>query len=144
MAKDFSIRYVSDDRDFEIVFDIRRKVFQDELGLTEEEDLDGHDHIAHHYLILDGLNAIGTGRWRITPAGNVRIERIAIIEGQRGFGAGSHLVTELLKQIPTGLEVKIEASTKAMEFWKLVGFVPLDEPYLESGIAHQTMILLSE
>ena len=75
-AEALHIIYVSEDAEFEAVYDIRAKVFQDEHGVPEELEVDGHDHVAHHYLaLLDGV-PVGTARWRITLGGKAKLERV--------------------------------------------------------------------
>ncbi|MEM7036344.1 MAG: GNAT family N-acetyltransferase [Bacteroidota bacterium] len=136
----FQVVSVHEEREFEHCFEIRAEVFQEELGITEEEDLDGHDHIAHHFLIVSGHRLVGTGRWRITLGGKAKIERIAVLEVWRGKGAARVLVETMLKYMPKDRELYVEAYAEIVGFWEKMGFEADGEVYEVAGIEHQRMV----
>lgn len=134
-----TVRRVSQDLEFEKVFSIREKVLQQEFNVPEEFDLDGHDHIAHHYLAVEGGKALGTARWRITLGRKVKLERFAVLPEARGTGIGNSLVEAVLNDVPRDMEVFLEAHGDVVDFYLRHGFQCDGESYDVSGIPHQRM-----
>lgn len=135
-----SVQTVSTDREFEMVFAIRQKVLQEEFGVPEEFDLDGHDHIAHHYLALVDGKAVGTARWRITLGRKVKLERFAVLPELRGEGIGKALLESVLEAVPRDMETYLEAHGDVVPFYEAYGFQPDGQAYDVSGIPHQRMV----
>ncbi len=57
-----SYKLVTSDKEIEGAFEVRRKVFIEEQGISEELELDGHDSEALHMVVKDGERVIGTAR----------------------------------------------------------------------------------
>jgi GNAT superfamily N-acetyltransferase len=120
---DIKAGYVDEDSEFEHVYNIRCAVFQRELGMSEDSDMDGHEHISHHYLAwYDGI-PVGAGRWRLTMAGKAKIERVAVLPEFRRLGVGSKLMELILNHVPEGREVVLESPPVAVPFFSKQGFV---------------------
>lgn len=132
---------VSEDSEFETIFDIRREVFVEEQQVPEEDEYDGYEHISNHYLAsLEGVPA-GTARWRVTPGGMIKLERFAVLKPFRGKGVGDALVRAVLSQIPRHLDTYLHAQVQVIDFYKKFGFVEEGELFDECGIMHRKMIL---
>lgn len=138
---DIQIRYVEDDDDFGRVYAIRAAVFQKEHGLAEEAEIDGHEHISHHYLaIADGV-AVGTARWRMTMAGKAKLERFAVFSTYRKQGVGRALTETMLRHVPANRPVFVEALGDVVGFYEKMGFEAEGEPFEAHGLPHQRMTL---
>lgn len=143
---EIQVQYVEEDQDFELIYQIRAAVFQEEYGLDEEAELDGHEHISHHYLASikvdqDQWLPVGTARWRMTMAGKAKLERFAVLKSHRHTGIGRALATAILKQVPRGREVFLEALEPVIGFYERLGFIPEGEPYEVEGLKHIRMRL---
>src|SRR6187431_2470324 len=98
--QDTYIIHAEEDADFDQIFTIREAVFQDEMGVAEEAQIDGFDAVAHHYIMMLGSQAVGVSRWRVTLGGNIRLERLAILPAYRRRGLGRALMEKMLADIP--------------------------------------------
>jgi predicted GNAT family N-acyltransferase len=68
---------------------LRRQVFIIEQGVPQEEEWDGQDETAQHWLATDAAGiAIGTAR--LLPSG--QIGRMAVLSDYRGTGIGATLL----------------------------------------------------
>lgn len=139
---EWSVRIADADAEFDIVFDIRRRVFGGEQNVPEEIDLDGHDPEAHHYLLLCGDVPAGTARWRITPGGMIKLERFAVLPEFRGGGGGALLVKTVTSHIPRNRETYLNAQEKVIGFYEKLGFVAVGDFFEEAEIRHKKMVLL--
>lgn len=129
--------------DLSEVMNIRRKVFIEEQGVSEEEEFDEYDDLAVHALVFDVNNEnrpVATGR--VYHDGNsYRIGRIAVLKEERGKDYGDFVVRLLINKafLSGAEEVVISAQTKAVPFYEKIGFKPYGESYLEAGIEHIMM-----
>ena len=69
------------------------------------------------------------------------IGRMAVLKPWRGRGLGSAILEALVgaARARGDQEVVLSAQTHALEFYRLHGFEPRGEVYLEAGIEHQEM-----
>ena len=134
---------IHSDREFELVFDLRARILQEEMGVPEDFDLDGNDHIANHYLAFVDNQPVGTARWRVTLGRKVKLERFAVLPEFRGKGIGRKLLDTIITDTPVGQEVFLEAHEEVVPFYEKNGFIRDGSSYDVSGILHQRMIFLS-
>lgn len=137
---DLIVLRANTDADYDHIFDIRTRVFEEELGL-EEQAWDGFDHLSQQYLALYKAEAAGTGRWRLTLNGQIRIEQMAVLPAFRGLGIGSALVEAMLPDLPAGREVFLLALERVAPFYARLGFRPEGPPFEAEGQLHQRMVL---
>ena len=128
---------------FEDVKEIRKVVFGEELGYTEELNFDGFDKQAIHavaYLDRDYIQPVGIGRLIQIEEG-YKIGRIAIKKEARKCGYGEFIVRMLVdKGLLMGADrVLVGAQPHAIEFYRKIGFRPVGESYVEAGIEHTVM-----
>lgn len=130
---------------FEDVKEIRKVVFGEELGYTEELNFDGFDKQAIHavaYLDRDYTQPVGIGRLIQIEEG-YKIGRIAIKKEARKCGYGEFIVRMLVdKAFQAGAkEVIVGARPEAISFYEKIGFVPTERRYEEAGTEHTVMVL---
>ncbi len=136
-----NIVLVEDDAGFESVYDIRHEVFQEEQHVPEETEVDGNDHVAHHYLAIVDDRYVGTGRWRLSLGGNVRMERLAVLKDYRHHGVGRALMERMLSAVPPNREIYLHAPVDAAKFYAKLGFEQRGEAFEEAGMPHIEMYL---
>jgi predicted GNAT family N-acyltransferase len=79
--------------DYQKMVSIRAAVFMAEQACPYEEEFDGNDLWATHFLVFDGRDAVGTLRMRWF-AGFAELERVVLLRGQRGRPARQVMLAE--------------------------------------------------
>jgi YbgC/YbaW family acyl-CoA thioester hydrolase len=123
---------------------LRRAVFVQEQGVPEHEEWDAADAQSLHAVLYNSLEqAIATGRLLPSEAGVGRIGRMAVHAELRGQGHGAQLLDALIEAARARGDqwLELHAQLTAVCFYRRRGFAEIGEPYLEVGIAHQTMRL---
>jgi len=120
---------------------IRKIVFCDEQGYSEDEEFDELDATSTHILMLDGELPIGTGRI-IEEDGYFKLGRIAVLKEYRGKNLGFQLVNEMIRIANNmgATQFKISAQTYAKAFYEKFGFKQIGEEYFEGHVPHIKMV----
>ncbi|MCX6003884.1 MAG: GNAT family N-acetyltransferase [Chloroflexi bacterium] len=132
---------VNDELELKQAFEVRRKVFIEEQGISGDEEWDGFDDSALQFVAKNGDKVIGTARVRFPSADCAKIERMAVLKSFRKQGIGRGIISnieELLKQrqIP---HVILHAQWSAVPFYQSRGFVKTGKPFFEADIKHIKM-----
>jgi len=135
------VRRVDSDSDFNHIFDIRTAVFVKEQEIDQEDEYDGFDHLAHHYLALHDGEPAGASRWRMTQTGRIKMERFAVKNDFRGKGIGKALLAGMLKDVPKQTEIYLHAQAFMTAYYEKMGFAVEGEEFEEAGIPHLAMVL---
>lgn len=133
----------TDDR-YNHVFTIRTTVFVHEQAIDQDDDYDGFDHLATHYLAWYGDTPAGAARWRQRNDGSFRLERFAVLRPYRGLGLGRALMQAILADLPRTHAIFVHAQLKNREFYEKLGFVAEGEPFDEANIPHIRMVYRGE
>ena len=128
------------DAEFQACLEIRHMVFVDEQGVPEEDEFDGYDATAHHFLALCGTLPCGTARWRRTDNGKIKLERFAVLKTHRSMGVGKKLVLAVLASIPSTIPAYLHAQVDVIGFYEKLGFTAEGEIFDECGILHRKMV----
>ena len=133
---------IADAEDMERAFAIRRTVFCAEQGVSREEEFDGRDGACRHYLAFAGGDTVGTARLRDAGSGEVKIERVAVLEPHRGNGFGTALMRRTIADAESsGADtIAIHAQRHAETFYEDLGFVTQGGVFEEAGIPHVRMV----
>lgn len=117
---------------------IRTTVFVHEQKVPEQEEWDGLDDDACHFLALDSAGR-EVGCARLLPTG--QIGRMAVLAHERGKGIGEQLLTAAVAKAESRNmnEVFLHAQTHAIGFYQRGGFVLFGDEYFEAGIPHRSM-----
>lgn len=120
---------------------LRRRVFIEEQGVPEADELDGTDAGAIHLLAALAGRPIGTARLKI--AGDTgKIGRVCVLPGARGTGLGRALVLAAVDRLsaePGVTTAKLSAQADAVGFYEKLGFTAHGPVYLDAGIPHRDM-----
>ena len=123
---------------------LRRKVFIEEQGVSEADEIDDKDDDAIHLLAtVDGLPM---GSARLLLMGQTgKIGRVCVLPAARGTGLGAALmraaVGELRRQ-PGITQAKLGAQTHALGFYERLGFTAQGPIYDDAGIPHRDMVMV--
>lgn len=134
------IRFLWGTDDLEAAFSIRRAVFIEEQGITEELEFDAYDARAEHVVVYEGNKAVAAGRLRFGDEW-AQLERICVLKLLRGYGYG-RLVVMALEHLARrrGLRLlTMHAQLKAEKFYAAQGYMRVSRRFLEAGILHITM-----
>jgi predicted GNAT family N-acyltransferase len=117
---------------------VRHEVFVLEQNVPLELEQDEMDEVSLHAVVQDGRGQpIGTGR--LLPDGH--IGRMAVLQGARGSGVGSAILTALMERARQRGDrtVLLNAQIHAQGFYARHGFVAEGAKFMEAGIPHVSM-----
>src|SRR5262249_39313486 len=131
---------VASDAARDAAFDIRRRVFQDEQGVSAEEEFDDDDALATHVLARADDTPAGTGRIVFHPE-YAKIGRMAVRKAWRRCGVGRAIMHALMRIASERqvTRVVLHAQVQAIPFYTALGFAVIGEEFLEANIPHRRM-----
>lgn len=136
------VRIASSAEDRAACFAIRHTVFVVEQNVPEDEELDDLEDACTHFVALDGDDQpVGTARLWITPEGDAKAQRVAVLAEVRGRGVGVALMNALETEARRrgARKVVLAAQVSALGFYERLGFTAHGELFLDAGILHRTM-----
>ena len=120
---------------------LRRRVFIEEQGVAEADEVDDLDGQAIH--LLAKLDGIPVGSARLLTYGDTgKIGRVCVLQSARGTGLGAALMQAAVAQfrtLPEIKRVKLGAQLHALAFYERLGFTPYGDVFLDAGIEHREM-----
>jgi predicted GNAT family N-acyltransferase len=137
----FSYRLVADDDELPEAFEVRRQVFVQEQGISEDVVFDGHDRGALHVVVKDGQRVVGSARVQFFADNQAKLERMAILRQYRRKGIGKDMLL-FLDTVLKDRQVQrviIHAQLEVVPFYKSCGFHEFGVPFREAGIKHIEM-----
>jgi ElaA protein len=120
---------------------LRRRVFIEEQGVPEPEELDGLDGERVHFLARDAAGrAIGCACLRAYGAQH-KVERVAVLRELRGSGLGRDLMRAIEEHaLALGQrELVLHAQAPVVAFYERLGWTSVGPRFFEAGIEHQKM-----
>jgi predicted GNAT family N-acyltransferase len=145
----FEVIAVRSIQHMESALNVRRRVFIEEQGVPEEEEIDRYDGdpsavggVVHVLAMLDGFG-VATGRLLLDYAAgeNAHIGRVAVLAEQRGKGYGRAVMLALHDLArERGLPgITLGAQLHAIAFYERLGYVARGDIFLDAGIEHRWM-----
>ena len=136
-----SYKIAASDCELKGAFEVRKQVFVEEQGISEDLELDEHDMEAMHMVVKDGERIVGTARVLFLAASQAKLERMAILKLFRHRGIGKSIISFLDEEFTNrGIEqVVLHAQCSAVNFYKSCGFEESGSPFWEAGIKHVKM-----
>ncbi|MFT5354265.1 MAG: putative GNAT family N-acyltransferase [Polyangiales bacterium] len=127
--------------EWQVVVALRRLVFIDEQGVTEEEEFDEFDAAAIHLLATIGDTPVGTLRIRHLDDGESRIERVAVLLSRRGTGVGRLLMMAAIRTVEDAgqREITLAGQIQAEGFYVACGFLAEGTVFSQERIEHRWM-----
>ena len=120
---------------------LRRRVFIEEQGVSEADELDGKDAERVHFLARDAHGrAIGCACLRPYGAQH-KVERVAVLPELRGSGLGRRLMdaVEAHARRLGQRDLVLHAQAAVVDFYLKLGWTSVGPIFYEAGIAHQRM-----
>jgi len=120
---------------------IRRRVFIEEQGVPEADELDGKDAERTHFLARD-VRGRAVGCACLRPYGaQHKVERVAVLPEHRGTGLGRDLMAavEARARSVDARDLVLHAQASVVEFYEKLGWTSVGARFFEAGIEHQKM-----
>ena len=139
--KEFTYKLVENDSELKGAFDVRRRVFVEEQGISEDLVFDDCEDEAMHLVVKDSESVIGTARVRFLEDRQARLERMAVLKPFRGIGIGERMMSFLVEELGSREieRVVLHAQYEVIGFYKTCGFSTLGLPFWEAGVKHLKM-----
>ncbi|WP_053365604.1 GNAT family N-acetyltransferase [Bacillus sp. FJAT-27245] len=129
------------EREIQDAFSVRRTVFVDEQQVPEEEEIDQYEDDCAHFVLYNGTEAQGAGRYRFVD-GYGKVERICVLRESRGTGAGKAIMNKIEEYAKEqgAKKLKLNAQVHAIPFYAGLGYEVVSDEFLDAGIPHKTMV----
>ena len=119
-----------------VPLELRRQVFQEELGWPQEADRDLLDPYAFHLVLLLNDTPVATGRLSYEGVGVARLSRICVLKKFRRQGIGDGLVKVLdykASQLGMG-QSQVETVRALLPFYRRIGYRETGETLQKNGM----------
>lgn len=135
------VRRVDDGAGLEDALLVRRAVFVEEQGVPEHRELDGRDDTATHFVAYDGDRPVGAARLREYDHARAKVERVSVMEAERGRGLGRELMAVVEDHAANDGydEILLHAQVPVVEFYADLGYEVTSEVFEDAGIPHREM-----
>ncbi|RHW43248.1 GNAT family N-acetyltransferase [Neobacillus notoginsengisoli] len=132
---------VSSEKEKQDAFSVRKTVFVDEQQVPEEEEIDQYEGDCAHFVLYNGTEPKGAGRFRLVD-GYGKVERICVLQEVRGTGAGKAIMRKIEEYAKEQeiQKLKLNAQVQAIPFYEGLGYEIVSEEFLDAGIPHKTMV----
>ena len=138
----FIFKEISSKEEMNKSYAIRTRVFCEEQKISKEIEFDNLDHLCGHFLIFDGVKAIGTARVRQKEKDLLKIERVAVLKEFRRLKVGSILIKNVIKHylnLDYNKSIILHSQVAVADFYKSLNFISYGNDFLEDGIPHIAM-----
>ena len=127
---------------FSIVRNIRKRVFTDEIGISESELFDEYDEYCDHFIIFNGKHVVGSVRF-VLLGDTAKLERMAILQEYRikNYGKNSILQLKEYYNILGYSHMILDSIYSVSDFYKKCGFIEEGTTFQRVGIDHIRMSL---
>lgn len=130
-------------KDLDACLMLRRKVFIEEQGVSEEEEMDGLDDSSIHLLATVDGKSMGSARLRC-DGHTGKVGRVCVLREARGTGLGAAVMRkaeEVFRGIDGIREMKLGAQVSAIGFYDKLGYTAYGPEFDDAGIPHVMMRL---
>lgn len=116
--------------------DLRRQVFQQELGLEAYADMERMDSYCCHLVLKLGEVPVATGRLSYASLGVAKLSGICVLKKYRRQGIGDGLVKVLdYKASQLGMRYStVDAAEELVPFYQRIGYQPSGEKFTKWGL----------
>tara|TARA_Y100000031_G_C8033976_1_gene298455 strand:- start:135 stop:572 length:438 start_codon:yes stop_codon:yes gene_type:complete len=137
-------KFANNDQEMEGIRAVRRRVFVEEQGITEDLVFEGDGRDDEMDVVaLEEESVVGTVRVVFLTKDTVKIERMAVLESSRNKGVGKGIIDFLDIQFKHRKikSIVLHAQHSAVRFYKSCGFTESGPCFFEAGIKHIKMEL---
>ena len=120
---------------------IRTRVFMEEQGVSEREEMDGLDSDCIHFVAYQHDTAVGCARLRSLGDARAKVERVAVLPELRAKGLGREIMDAVeAEAVRRGQrDLVLHAQTSVVDFYGRLGWRAFGPEFDEAGIAHMAM-----
>ncbi|MFK7790151.1 MAG: GNAT family N-acetyltransferase [Phycisphaeraceae bacterium] len=148
MAEDIQIEIKSFDEltllELHACLKLRGEVFVVGQQICSVPDVDELDPEAHHVMMWQGNELLGTARLLSLGDENyVKVGRVAVAQAHRGRGHGSSMMRAIhawIRRVP-GRRGDMSAQADVQRWYEHLGWLAEGDYYMEAGIKHIEMFL---
>lgn len=135
--------YKYDDNGVQDSFNIRMKVFCEELGFAKDTEVDANDPKALHLATYDENVPVCTARIFIENGNVWHFGRLACLPSARGKGFGKVTLLETMKKCKSlgGEKIILGAKYDKVGFYRNFGFADYSDIFYDEGVPHIMMSL---
>ncbi|MFJ7735897.1 GNAT family N-acetyltransferase [Lysinibacillus sp. NPDC097287] len=137
----YLVKIVETKKEYDDAFAVRTKVFVEEQGIPLHLEYDEYDATATHFVMYENDEAVGAARLRIVENDIAKIERVSILQSQRGKKLGALIMKEIEKHAITIhiKKLKLHAQSYAVPFYEKLGFTATSPEFMDADIPHRAM-----
>jgi predicted GNAT family N-acyltransferase len=135
------VQLVETEKELQDAYSVRKTVFVEEQNVPLEEEIDQYEEQAAHFVLYDGEQPVGAGRFRIVE-GIGKVERICVLPSHRASKGSGRLIMDTMEEYAKTKEIhvlKLNAQTHAEPFYAKLGFETVSDIFMDAGIPHVTM-----
>ncbi|MGE7672243.1 GNAT family N-acetyltransferase [Lysinibacillus sp. NPDC094403] len=137
----YKVKIVETTKEHEDAFVVRKQVFVEEQGVPLHLECDAEDASATHFIMYEGNDPVGAARLRSIEDDAVKIERVCILQDQRGKKLGALIMKEMENHAISinKKKLKLNAQSYAIPFYEKLGYTATSPEFMDAGIPHRAM-----
>ncbi|MFB7156187.1 MULTISPECIES: GNAT family N-acetyltransferase [unclassified Lysinibacillus] len=137
----YNVKIVETAKEHEDAFAVRKQVFVEEQGVPLHLECDAEDASATHFIMYEDNDPVGAARLRNILDDAAKIERVCILQDQRGKKLGALIMTEMEKHAISmnKKKLKLHAQSYAIPFYEKLGYAVTSPEFMDAGIPHRAM-----
>jgi len=137
----YNVKIVETEKEHADAFAVRKKVFVEEQGVPLHLECDAYDATATHFIMYEDKEPAGAARLRNIEDHTAKIERVCILQSQRGKKLGALMMKEMENYaVSIGLQkLKLHAQSYAVPFYEKLGYTVTSPEFMDAGIPHRAM-----
>jgi len=137
----YNVKIVETKKEHDEAFAVRKKVFVEEQGVPLHLECDAEDATATHFIMYEGEKPVGAARLRSIENSAAKIERVCILQDQRGKKLGALIMREMEKYAVSINKkiLKLHAQSYAIPFYEKLGYTVTSPEFMDAGIPHRAM-----
>lgn len=137
----YLVKVVETKKEHDDAFAVRTKVFVEEQGIPLHVEYDVYDSTATHFVLYEEDEAVGAARLRIVEEGIAKIERVSVLQTQRGKKLGALIMKEIEKHAITINinKLKLHAQSYTVPFYEKLGYTVTSPEFMDADIPHRAM-----
>ncbi|MGE7693228.1 GNAT family N-acetyltransferase [Lysinibacillus sp. NPDC094177] len=137
----YKVKIVETTKEHEDAFAVRKQVFVEEQGVPLHLECDAEDASATHFIMYEGNDPVGAARLRSIEDDAVKIERVCILQDQRGKKLGALIMKEMENHSISinKKKLKLNAQSYAIPFYEKLGYTATSPEFMDAGIPHRAM-----
>ncbi len=132
---------MQNDLEKELAFAVRKQVFVEEQGIPLHLEIDEHDAMAKHFIVLDGTQIIAAARLREIEPKIGKVERVCVLSEYRGKHFGVYVMNALERYAveQSWKKLKLHAQTGAVPFYEKLNYTVTSPEFIDADIPHRAM-----